>query len=973
MKKLTAFLLALTFLLGTLPLSVVSYAAADNTCGGEGNESNITWSFDSATGTLTISGTGEMKNWYHEMDLSIAGNYGFNVEDYLPSDMDYVYTPWYSLRSKILHAVVSDGITNVGDFAFGGCTKLKDVKLGKDIEVIGNCAFENCDSLVTPTLPDSVTDIGVGAFYSCDNLLSITLPEGVKNLGHGAFVFCKQMTGIDLPSSLETLGSFAFAMCYELASIEIPEKILGLGGYTFFNCTALTSVKLPREMQYINQHAFDYCTKLNNLTIPETVISIHETAFLSCRRLVNLYVFPGTYGETFCREHFVGTKYTINVLYHEWKFILKVHATCAQYGYTLEECINCGKQRENNVIPATGVHSFGSFTVTSQPDCVNDGAKERVCFVCGYKEVDIIPALGHLYANWTVVRETSCREAGLRTRECYFCKYVDEEQIPALPHTNVTTEVPPTCTEEGYISNVCSVCGNNERESIPKLPHTYSAVITPPTCEEEGYTTYTCSCGDTYTDDKVAALGHTVSSWKLTVGSTCTAEGTKTGACDRCGESQTESVPKLPHTYSTAVTPATCTEKGYTTYTCYCGETYTDNIVDALGHAMGEWKVTHSATCTEDGSKVGFCDRCGHSVTETIPKTGHAYVGVVTPATCTEEGYTTYTCHCGDSYESNKTAPFGHTMGDWVETLAPTCTAEGLRTSTCVRCNHSETETLPRIDHTYEAVVTPSTCTEGGYTTYTCTCGDFYVSDRTSPLGHTMGDWIESLAPTCTAEGMKASTCERCGYSETETLPRIDHTYEAVVTPSTCTEDGYTTYTCICGDTYESDRTSPLGHAMGDWVETLAPTCTEEGTKTSTCERCGYSETEAIDPLGHTYTAEVTPATCTEKGYTTYTCSCGDSYVADETDFGPHAFGLWTEVALGEESRTCKNCGHTETRDAIQALDVDGDGEVTEADVKLLVSLLVGNTAGDPLDHDLDRDGKLTVFDCVLLLQYLED
>ena len=90
----------------------------------------------------------------------------------------------------------------------------------------------------------------------------------------------------------------------------------------------------------------------------------------------------------------------------------------------------------------------------------------------------------------------------------------------------------------------------------------------------------------------------------------------------------------------------------------------------------------------------------------------------------------------------------------------------------------------PPHEHSYEAVVTAPTCTEGGYTTYTCACGDSYVADETAALGHA---------------------------------------YEGVVTAPTCTEKGCTTYTCSrCSDSYVADETPALGH---DWKGTGCTRC----------------------------------------------------------------------------------------------------------------------------------------------------
>ena len=110
------------------------------------------------------------------------------------------------------------------------------------------------------------------------------------------------------------------------------------------------------------------------------------------------------------------------------------------------------------------------------------------------------------------------------------------------------------------------------------------------------------------------------------------------------------------------------------------------------------------------------------------------------------------------------------------------------------------------------------------------------------------------------------------------------HSYTEKVTAPTCTEKGYTTHTCACGDSYIDSYTNPLGHSYGEWNQTKAPTCTEKGSETRTCTRCNASEARDVASLGHNHNAAVTAPTCTARGYTTYTCSCGDSYVDNYTD-----------------------------------------------------------------------------------------
>ena len=151
------------------------------------------------------------------------------------------------------------------------------------------------------------------------------------------------------------------------------------------------------------------------------------------------------------------------------------------------------------------------------------------------------------------------------------------------------------------------------------------------------------------------------------------------------------------HSYTAAVTAPTCTEKGYTTHTCSCGDSYVDTYVDALGHAWDNGKVTKPATETETGVKTFTCTRCSETKTETIPKLTHehSYTAVVTDPTCTAKGYTTHTCSCGDSYVDTYVDALGHAWDNGTVTKQPTATETGIKTFTCTRCSATKTETIP--------------------------------------------------------------------------------------------------------------------------------------------------------------------------------------------------------------------------------------------------------------------------------------
>ncbi|MBQ7870691.1 MAG: S8 family serine peptidase, partial [Oscillospiraceae bacterium] len=154
--------------------------------------------------------------------------------------------------------------------------------------------------------------------------------------------------------------------------------------------------------------------------------------------------------------------------------------------------------------------------------------------------------------------------------------------------------------------------------------------------------------------------------------------------------------------------------------------------------------------------------------------------------------------------------------------------------------------------HSYTAVVTPPTCTEGGYTTWTCACGDSYVDTYTEALGHTE-ELTGATQPTCTEDGYTGDViCTVCGemLEQGEAIPATGHTTElANVKNATCTEDGYTgDLVCtVCGETVEQGEAIPaLGHSFGEWTVSVEADCINEGEEIRTCAVCGETETRAI-------------------------------------------------------------------------------------------------------------------------------
>ena len=200
--------------------------------------------------------------------------------------------------------------------------------------------------------------------------------------------------------------------------------------------------------------------------------------------------------------------------------------------------------------------------------------------------------------------------------------------------------------------------------------------------------------------------------------------------------------------------------------------------------------------------------------------------------------------------------------------------------------------------HNYNADVTEPTCTEGGYTTYTCACGDEYVGDYVDALGHDYGEWFEIVNPLCEVDGVLGHyTCSRCSLDfdaeleilESIVIPALGHSFTTYIFngDATCLLDGTMTATCNngCGETDTLLAVgSALGHSFTNHVYNEDATCLLDGTKTAACDNgCGETETLTAvgTALGHSFTNYVSnnDQTCVSDGSSTAVCDngCGET------------------------------------------------------------------------------------------------
>lgn len=186
---------------------------------------------------------------------------------------------------------IRKGSVCICDYAFSGCSMLKNVVIPSSVTKIGYMAFGSMDEsgeyfgrsgLTSIEIPGSVIEIGDSAFSHCDDIESVKISNGVTVIGKNAFSGCYGLTSIKIPDSVTEIGAYAFFCCTGLTNIDISKSVTEIGGWTFSGCTGLTSIMIPNGVLKIGAYAFEGCTGLEGIMIPDSVKKIGDGAFEGC-------------------------------------------------------------------------------------------------------------------------------------------------------------------------------------------------------------------------------------------------------------------------------------------------------------------------------------------------------------------------------------------------------------------------------------------------------------------------------------------------------------------------------------------------------------------------------------------------------------------------------------------------------------------------------------------------------------------
>ena len=656
--------------------------------------------------------------------------------------------------SALTDVTIPDSVKSIGYGVFSDCSALSAVTLPDGVKELGGQLFNNCDALTTVTIPDSVTSIGEQVFYDCDALTTVTIPDSVTSIGKQAFYDCDALTTVKLGSGLKSIPESTFEHCDVLTNLSVPRCVTSIGNNAFKDCTKFTSVTIPRSVTSISASAFSYpailtiygvagtyaetfakenSIKFVDQQIKATAASLDKTELTinkGAAAQLNLSVTPENFTDI------VDWKSTdTNIVTVSDNGVVKaVGVGTATVKVTVGDVSATCKVTV--LQPVTGISlnkssltmdALGTFQMTASvyPDSAND---KRITWsssdpaIASVDENGLVTALKKGTATITAAAmdgsgvKSTCKvtvsntayvctdPAQLESPHNYdnSCTDVWSYRLDGASSLNVTFDA-RTEMEDGF-DYLYILDGSGKevgkytgKELAGKTVSVPGDTVQIRMASDKGNNAWGFKVTSVTAGSKTCQ--HVWDNGKVTKEPTETETGIKTYTCTLCGETKTETIPKLTHehSYDAVVTAPTCTEKGYTTHTCACGDSYVDTYVDALGHAWDNGKVTKEPTETETGVKTFTCTRCGETKTETIPKLTHehSYKAVVTAPTCTEKGYTTHTCACGDSYVDTYVDALGHAWDNGKVTKEPTETETGVKTFTCTRCGETKTETIP--------------------------------------------------------------------------------------------------------------------------------------------------------------------------------------------------------------------------------------------------------------------------------------
>ncbi len=232
---------------------------------------NLTWSINTETGVLMISGKGAM--------LDFAA---------------FEQAPWFLYADYLKAVVIASGVTHVGACSFEDCSSITSITISGSVKSIGDYAFAGT-AIENLVLPISVTTIGDGAFEGCAKLRNVSLPDKLDAIGANAFRAPNALTSLYIPDSVTFIGANAVGVTEGNAPVygfiirgsagSFAENYATHNGITFRvdGFVEIHDTKGGATITIMGEDSKDYVFSLNKVSdslAPSVLLAANEYALL---------------------------------------------------------------------------------------------------------------------------------------------------------------------------------------------------------------------------------------------------------------------------------------------------------------------------------------------------------------------------------------------------------------------------------------------------------------------------------------------------------------------------------------------------------------------------------------------------------------------------------------------------------------------------------------------------------------------
>lgn len=718
------------------------------------------------------------------------------------------------------------------------CLEITNVTISDGVTSIGSSAFCYC-SVKSITLPFGLKHIGASAFFYCPNIQQINIPDSVEYIDPYAFSCCKGLHTVQLPASLTLISEELFAECDNLRNLSIPDAVTEIGANAFLRCTAFILETLPSGIQRIGAAAFENCGRIEELVLPETLEHIGEAAFNGTA--IDKASFAGTperwtaIGGNAC----CIAQDKIDFLEHtcdfggSWQYDTQKHWKQCSCNKTQNEGAHTGTGKTCDVCGAV-------LSAALDSGSIGDGlswslSRSGALTISGSGKMPDFSSVANA-APWdkqkdkiqSVVIESGVQSiSGGAFSGCTALEKVGISDTVAQIDLNAFDG----CTA---LAEFEVAADNKAFSSVGGV--LFSADKELLRCPVGKSADYTVPSGT------VAIAGGAFKDCSklesLVIPDSVTAIGKS--AFENCAALKRITLPKSITKLET-LTFSGCAA---------LAEIALPDSVKTLGEkvfsgcaALKSVKIPAEVTVIPTEAFYG----CSSLESITIPKN---------VSHINERAF--------DGCTALKKVDYLGSDTDWGQVTK--------ETGNNALDNAEKSFTRTDHEHKYTDTVIPPTCTERGCTVHLCACGDKREDSYTPPLGHSY----------------KGGICVRCGILDPNKDTQHKHDFIPIVTKPTCLTEGFTTYTCSCGECYTKDYVSAVGHKTQLQNAKAAGCLTGGYTGDEVCTVCGkvFKQGSVIFALGHDpQPARVKAPTCTESGYTgdLICMRCGDMTQAGKT------------------------------------------------------------------------------------------